>query len=55
MKTLNLKTVICKDKYRDKDSLFSSGQGITKGLLEKYKAKGLYNKEGMSNSNNRST
>ena len=51
MKIINANSKHQKEQKFKNQILINQNQGITIRLLEKYKPKGLYNKEAMSNSN----
>ena len=51
MKIINSIPTYKKEQKVKNDILVNPNQGITSRLIEKYKPKGLYNKETMSNSN----
>ena len=51
MKIINANSNYQKEQKVKTESLINPNQGITSRLLEKYKPKGLYNKETMSDSN----
>ena len=51
MKIINANSNYQKEQKVKTEILINPNQGITSRLLEKYKPKGLYNKETMSNSN----
>ena len=51
MKIINPSPTYKKEQKVKNDILINPIQGITSRLIEKYKPKGLYNKETMSNSN----
>ena len=51
MKIINSNSNYQKEQKFKTEILINQNQGITSRLIEKYKPKGLYNKETMSNSN----
>ena len=55
MKEINLSTSLTEGENSKAENISDLGQAITKRLLERYKPKGLYNTEAMSDKEDQKT